>query len=85
MAIGFFQPLWEKRAILPFALDRLCLGCKCRLHNTNTYPFAQSPEMILNKIEKTFNETYIELKSFLQRFQICFSQNPSRKGMESTS
>ena len=38
MAIGFFQPLWEKRAILPFALDRLCLGCKCRLHNTNTYP-----------------------------------------------
>ena len=31
-----FQPLWEKRAILPFALDRLCLGCKCRLHNTNT-------------------------------------------------
>ena len=45
----------------------------------------QWAEMILNKIEKTFNKTYTGLKSFLQRFQICFSQNPSCKGMESTS
>ena len=46
---------------------------------------SQCPEIILNEIEKTFNKTYIELKSFLQRFQIRFSQNPSCKGMESTS
>ena len=45
---------------------------------------AQCPELILNKIGKTFNKTYTGLKSFLQRFQICFSQNPSCKGMEST-
>ena len=45
---------------------------------------SQCPEMILNKIEKTFNKTYTGLKSFLQRFQICFSQNPSCKGWEST-
>ena len=32
----------------------------------------QCAEMILNKIEKTFNKTYIELKGFLQRFQIYF-------------
>ena len=46
---------------------------------------SQCPEMILNKIEKTFNKTYTGLKSFFQRFQICFSQNPSCKGTESTS
>ena len=46
---------------------------------------AQCHGIILNKIEKTFNKTYTGLKSFLQRFQICFSQNPSCKGMESTS
>ena len=46
---------------------------------------SKCPEMILNKIEKTFNKAYSGLKSFLQRFQICFSQNPSSKGMESTS
>ena len=46
---------------------------------------SQCPEMLLNKIEKTFNNTYTGLKNFLQRFQICFSQNPSCKGMESTS
>ena len=45
----------------------------------------QCAEMILNKIEKTFNKTFTGLKSFLQRFQICFSQNPSCKGTESTS
>ena len=45
----------------------------------------QCTYMILNKIEKTFNKTFTGLKNFLQRFQICFSQNPSCKGMESTS
>ena len=38
----------------------------------NEYPLAQCAEMILNKIEKTFNKTYIGLKSFLQRSQIFF-------------
>ena len=42
----------------------------------------QCPEIILNKIEKTFNKTYTGSKSLLQRFQICFSRNPSCKGME---
>ena len=46
--------------------------------------YTQCPEIILNKIEKTFNKTYTGLKSFLQRFQICFSQNPSCRGMEFT-
>ena len=46
---------------------------------------AQSPELIWYKIEKTLNKTYTRLKSFLQRFQICSSQNPSCYGMESTS
>ena len=41
---------------------------------------SQCPEMILIQIEKTFNKTYTGLKSFLQRCQICFSQNPSSKG-----
>ena len=46
----------------------------------------QCPDMILNKIEKTFNKTYTGLKSFLQRFQICFFfQIPSCKGMESNN
>ena len=46
---------------------------------------SQCPEMTLNEIEKTFNKTYTGKKSFLQRFQICFSQNPGCKGVESTS
>ena len=46
---------------------------------------AQCTEMILNKIEKTSNKTYTGFKSFLQRLEICFSQNPSCKGMESIS
>ena len=53
--------------------------------DSNDEVSSQCPEMILNKIEKTFYKTYTGLKSFLQRFQICFSQNPSCKGMESTS
>ena len=44
----------------------------------------QCPEMILNKIEKTFNKTYKGLMTFLQRFQVCFSQNSSCKVVEST-
>ena len=39
----------------------------------HTVAVTQCPEMILNKIEKVFNKTYTGLKSFLQRFQICFS------------
>ena len=54
-------------------------------HLRNLSNVTQCAEMILNKIEKTFNKSYTGLKSFLQRFQICFSQNPSCKGMESTS
>ena len=52
---------------------------------SNVIPVSQCPEMILNKIEKTFNKTYTGLKRFLPRFQISVSQNPSCKGMESTS
>ena len=62
MAIGFFQPLWEKRAILPFALDRLCLGCKCRLHNTNTYPAHTA------KIDS--NENWLPKERTIQNFNI---------------
>ena len=51
--------------------------------NENIWP--QCPDMILNIIEKTNNKTYTGLKRFLQRFQMCFSQNPSCKGMGSTS
>ena len=46
---------------------------------------SQCPEMILNKFEKNFNKTYLGVKSSFQRFQTCFFQNPSCKGMESTS
>ena len=45
---------------------------------------AQRPEMILYKIEKTFNMTYTGLKSSLQRLQICSFQSLSCKGVEST-
>ena len=41
---------------------------------------SQCPEIILNKIEKTFNKTYTGLKSFLQRFQICFFSKSQLKG-----
>ena len=33
----------------------------------------QCAEMILSKIEKTFNKAYTGLKSFFRRFQIFFS------------
>ena len=47
---------------------------------------SQYPESDLNKIAKTFNKTYVVgLKSMLQRFKIYFFQNPSSKGVESTS
>ena len=52
-------------------------------YSMSRYP--QFPETILNKIEKTFNKTKKGLKNFLQRFQTCFSQNPSSNGVESTS
>ena len=52
------------------------------LHQTNA---AQYPERVLNKISKTFSKTYAGLKSTLQRFRIYSFQNPSSKGMESTS
>ena len=38
-----------------------------------------------NKIEKTVNENYAGYEGFLLRFLICFSQNPSYEGVESTS
>jgi len=43
------------------------------------------PEMIFNKIEKKIKKTYTGLKSLIQRFQICFSQNLSCMGVEYTS
>ena len=64
-----------------FAFLRIVLAMRLDISNNAT----QCAEMILNKVEKTFNKTYTGLKSFLQRFQICFSQNPSCKGVESTS
>ena len=45
----------------------------------------QCSEMILKKIAKTFNKAYSLLKSMIQRFQIHIFQNPSCKGVESTS
>jgi len=45
----------------------------------------ECPEMIFNKIEKKTKKTYTALKSLIQRFQICFSQNLSCKGVEYTS
>ena len=64
---------------MPYFLD--CPNVK----NGLTLIDAQCPEMILNRFEKTFNKTYTGLKSFLQRLHIYFFQNPSCKGMESTS
>ena len=45
----------------------------------------QYAERILNKIAKAINETFAGLKLMLQGFRIYFFQNPSIKGIESTS
>ena len=45
----------------------------------------QCAKWILNKIAKAINETFAGLKLMLQGFRIYFFQNPSIKGMESTS
>ena len=40
--------------------------------------------MILNKIEKNFQQDLHMSKEVFSEFQICFTQNPICKGMEST-
>ena len=45
---------------------------------------AQYADRILNKITKTFDQTYLGLKSMLQRFRKYFFKNPRSKGTEST-
>ena len=70
-----------KTSIIPFYGNFLFLITCMKFHLT----ISQCDKMILNKTEKTLNKTYTGLKSFFQKFQICFSQNPSCKGKESTS